>query len=129
MGVLDKEKFDDIAGRPIIKRRICPILMSDFSPFIVNDLQLVWNTGTTRDVTNAEGARNPVVMLQVSTDGGNTFGDERWAYGGLTGQYSYRTIWYGIGAGTLFVFKFTISDRVNVVITGAKVSHTILAHF
>lgn len=129
VGVLDKDKFDDIAGRPIIKRRICPILMSDFSPFIVNDLQLVWNTGTTRDVTNAEGARNPVVMLQVSTDGGNTFGDERWAYGGLTGQYSYRTIWYGIGAGTLFVFKFTISDRVNVVITGAKVSHTKLAHF
>lgn len=129
LAVLDKDKFDDYLGRPIIKRRTCPILMSDFSPFIVNDLQLVWNTGTTKDVTNAQGARDPVVMLEVSTDGGNTFGEERWAYGGRTGEYGHRSIWYGIGAGTLFVFRFTISDRVNVVITGAKVSHTRLAHF
>lgn len=129
VAVLDRNKYDDYRGRPIIKRRTCPIIMNDFSPFIVNDLQLVWNTGTTRDVTNGEGARNPVVMLEVSTDGGNTFGAERWGYGGLTGQYGHRTIWYGIGAGTLFVFRFTISDRVNVVITGAKISHTRLSHF
>ena len=129
VAVMDKNKYDDYEERPIIKRRTCPILMSDFSPFIVNDLQLVWNTGTTRDVTNAQGARDPVVMLEVSTDGGNTYGEEIWGYGGETGQYSHRTIWYGIGMGTLFVFRFTISDRVNVVITGAKVSHTRLAHF
>ena len=129
IAVLDKGKFDDYLGRPIIKRRTCPILISDFSPFMINDLQLVWNTGTTTDVTNAQGAMNPVVMLEVSTDGGNTFGQERWGYGGRTGQYGHRTIWYGIGSGALFVLRFTISDRVNVVITGAKISHTKLSHF
>lgn len=127
--ILDKDKYDDWKGDPIIKVRTAPIITSDYSPFVVNDLMLLWNNGTTKDVTNAQGAKNPVVMLEVSRDGGNTFEDEQWAYGGETGQYGYRTIWYGIGLGTMFVFRFTISDRVNVVITGAKISHTVLSQF
>lgn len=127
--MFDREKYDDYKGDPIVKRRTAPVLTNDYSPFLVNDLMLLWNNGTTRDITNEEGARNPVVMLEISRDGGNTYEDELWAYGGETGQYGYRTIWYGIGAGTFFVFRFTISDRVNVVITGAKVSYTALSQF
>lgn len=126
---LDRTKFDDYKGDPIIKRRTAPILTNDYSPFMVNELLLLWNTGTTTDETNESGARNPVVMLEVSRDGGNTFEDEQWAYGGEVGQYAQRTIFYGLGVGNLFVFRFTISDRVNVVITGAKVSYTPLSHF
>ena len=126
---LDKEKYDDYKGDPIVKVRTAPVITSDYSPFVVNDLMLLWNNGTTKDYSNEDGAKNPVVMLEVSRDGGNTFDDERWAYGGRAGQYGYRTVWYGLGAGTMFVFRFTISDRVNVVITGAKISHTVLAHF
>lgn len=127
---LDKDKYDDYRGEPIVKVRTAPVIVSDYSPFIVNDIQLLWNTGTTKDYTNENGAKNPAVMLEVSTDGGNTFGGERWAYGGTAGNYGHRTVWYGIGGvGTLFVFRFTISDRVNVVITGAKISHTKLGAF
>lgn len=129
LAVIDKSKFDDFRGEPIIKRRTAPVITNDFSPFLVNDIQLVWNTGTTTDTDNSMGARDPVVMLEVSTDGGNTFGNERWASGGKIGQYGHRSIWYGIGAGTMFSFRFTISDRVNVVITGAKISFTPLSHF
>lgn len=129
VAVLDRKKYDDYKGNPIVKRRTAPILTSDYAPFIVNDIQLLWNTGTSPDVNNVQGSKNPVVSLEVSTDGGNTFGGERWAYGGSAGQYGQRTIWYGIGAGTLFVFRFTISARVNVVITGAKINHTRLGHF
>lgn len=129
VAVLDRSKYDDYLGNPIVKVRTAPVLTSDYSPFMVNDIMLLWNNGTTKDVTNENGAQNPVVMLEVSRDGGNTFEGERWAYGGKTGQYGYRTIWYGIGAGNMFVFRFTISDRVNVVITGAKISHTALSAF
>lgn len=126
---LDKDKYDNYKSDPIIKRRVAPVITNDYSPFVINDLMLLWNNGTTKDVTNEQGAKNPVVMLEVSTDGGNTFGFERWAYGGKTGEYSHRTIWYGIGMGTMFVFRFTISDKVNVVITGAKISFTPLSNF
>lgn len=129
IAVLDKNKYDDFRGEPIIKRRTAPCLTNDFSPFMVNDLLLLWNTGTTNDINNENDARNPVVMLEVSFDGGNTFGPERWGYGGKVGMYSHRTIWYGIGAGNMIVFRFTISDRANVVITGCKISHTPLSNF
>lgn len=126
---LDKDKYDDYRGEPIIKRRTAPVITNDYSEFMVNDVLLLWNNGTTRDYSNENGARDPVVMLEVSRDGGNTFDDEMWGMGGQTGQYGFRTVWYGIGAGTLFVFRFTISDRVNVVITGAKISFTPLGGF
>lgn len=129
LAVLDRKKFDDFRGEPIVKRRTAPVVTNDFSPFMVNDIQLVWNTGTTTDTDNSTGARDPVVMLEVSTDGGNTFGNERWAGGGRTGQYGHRSVWYGIGVGTMFAFRFTVTDRVNVVITGAKISFTPLSHF
>lgn len=125
----DKDKYDDFRGEPIIKRRTSPIFTSDYSPFMVNDVMLLWNTGTTNDINNDGNAKNPVVMLEVSTDGGNTFGDERWANGGEVGHYGHRSIWYGIGCGNMFVFRFTISDRVKVIITGAKISHTKLSRF
>lgn len=126
---LDKDKYDDYRGEPIIKRRTAPVITNDYSEFMVNDLMLLWNNGTTKDFNNEDGARDPVVMLEVSRDGGNTFDDEMWGMGGQTGQYGFRTVWYGIGAGTMFVFRFTISDRVNVVITGAKISYTSLGGF
>lgn len=129
MCALDKNKFDDYRGRSIVKRRTCPIIISDFSPFMVNDIQLVWNTGTTTYPAGTDASDNPAVILEVSTDGGNTFDEGRYGYGGFQGQYGHRTIWYGIGSGTMFVFRFTITDRVNVAITGAKISHTRLAHF
>lgn len=129
LATLDRFKYDDVKGNPIIKRRTAPVILNDYSPFIVNDLMLLWNTGTTTDVADEQGAKDPVVMLEVSRDGGNTYEQERWAYGGRTGQYAHRSIWYGIGLGTYFVFRFTISDRVNVVITGAKISHTQLGRF
>ncbi len=129
VAVLDRDKFDDYEGEPIVKRRTAPILMNDYSPFVVNDVQLLWNTGSSKDTDNSSGARDPVVMMDVSTDGGNTFGNERWATGGRVGRYSHRSVWYGVGMGTLFVLRFTISDRVNVVITGAKVSFTPCSHF
>lgn len=125
VAVFDHNKYDDYLGNAIIKQRTAPALTNDYSPFVLNDFHLLWNNGTTKDVTNENGALNPVVMLEVSEDGGNTFAMERWAYGGRAGQYGYRTIFYGLGGyGNLFVFRITISDRVNVVITGAKVGHT-----
>lgn len=129
LAYMDKDKFSDYLGNPIVKRRTCPILISDYSPFIINDIQLLWNTGTTTDRNDTTNSKNPVVMLEVSRDGGNTYGSAMFGRGGKTGQYGYRTIWRGIGRGTLMVLRFTISDMVKVVITGAKFAYSTLSRF
>lgn len=130
IAVVDKDKYDDFKGNVIIKRRTAPVMINNGSPFKLNDVSLLWNVGTTKDVANLHGAQNPVVMLEISEDGGNTFGMEKWEYAGKTGMYTYRTVWMGVGGvGTQFVLRFTISDRFPVEITTAPVTFTPLAHF
>lgn len=130
IAVLDSKKYDDYRGRVIIKRRTAPVMINNGSPFMLNDIELLWNVGTTKDVNNNAGAKNPVVMLEISDDGGYTFGNGSWGYGGKTGQYTYRTIWRAVGGtGTQYVLRFTISDRVNVEIATSHITFTPLAHF
>lgn len=125
----DPDSFEDHEGRAIVKRRTCPAVTSNHAPFMLNEVQLVWGTGVTTDRNDTKASQNPVMILEVSRDGGNTFGNEMFGYGGKTGQYDWRTIWRGLGIGTMLVLRFTCSDRVKVVITGAKISHTQLSRF
>ena len=129
LAVIDASKYDDYKGNVIVKRRVSPIVSSDFSPFILNDVLLVMNNGETTDRTDATRARNPSVTLEVSKDGGNTFSTPVRGYAGTTGDYGYRTVWRNLGKVTMAVLRFTITDRCKVVVTGAKLSFTQLRHF
>ena len=63
---------------------------------------------------------NPVVDLQISKDGGNTFYSVGFASIGAIGQYTQRVIWRGLGAARDWVLKLRITDPVKRVITGAS---------
>ena len=62
---------------------------------------------------------HPRVMLQVSRDGGYTYGDEMWCKVGALGQYLRRAEWRRLGVARSFVFKFRITDPIKVVLIGA----------
>ena len=62
---------------------------------------------------------NPQVMLEVSKDGGHTWGQQLWRSFGAIGQYKARAYWNRIGSSRDHVYRFTISDPVKVVILGA----------
>ncbi len=61
----------------------------------------------------------PRIMLQVSRDGGYTYGNEMWSRMGSIGQYLKRAEWRRLGVSRSYVFKFRITDPVKVVIIGA----------
>lgn len=63
---------------------------------------------------------NPQVMLQVSRDGGYTYGNEMWASFGAQGEFLQRAEWRRLGVSRNYVFKFRISDPVKVVLIGAS---------
>lgn len=137
--VSDPDKYDDFKDEPIYKERVTPVFTNDLSPFILNDVALEWNVGTTSFVNDgeefglldikSEGARNPTVMLDVSLDNGYTFVNQRTSRGGQIGRYDYRTLFFGFGAGRMFVLRFTITDRVKVIVTGMKINFTPIARF
>lgn len=62
---------------------------------------------------------DPQVMLQVSKDGGKTFGNEMWRSIGKVGKYKYRATWTRLGSAYDWIFKFRVTDPVKVVIVAA----------
>lgn len=65
-------------------------------------------------------AGNPQVMLQVSRDGGHTFGNELWTTLGAAGNYRTRVVWRRLGRARDFVFRFRVVDPVKAVFIGAS---------
>lgn len=65
---------------------------------------------------------NPVCILQISRDGGHTFGTEKQASIGKLGKYGTRVIFRRLGRAYDWVFKVRITDPVKRVIIGAWVN-------
>lgn len=68
--------------------------------------------------TSGQGS-DPQVMLQISKDGGHTWGNERWKGFGKLGKYSTLVRWDRIGRAYNLDFRFRISDPVKRAIIGA----------
>ena len=63
--------------------------------------------------------QSPQVMLQVSRDGGYTWGNEMWTSPGQAGEFLHRAEWRRLGVSRNYVFKFRITDPVKVVMMSA----------
>jgi hypothetical protein len=61
---------------------------------------------------------SPKVMLQVSRDGGHTWGREMWRMTGKGGDYQHRAEWTRLGQARDFIFKFRVTDPVKFVAIG-----------
>lgn len=64
---------------------------------------------------------DPQAMLQISNDGGHTWGSELWADIGKMGEYESRVKWRRLGYSRDRVFKLTISDPVKVVLIAGHI--------
>lgn len=64
---------------------------------------------------------DPQIMLQVSRDGGHTWGNEIWRSLGALGDYARRVVWNRLGRARDFVFRFRVTDPVKVTLIGASV--------
>lgn len=71
--------------------------------------------------STGQGA-NPQLMMQISKDGGKTWGNERWADIGRSGAYTGRATFRRLGRSGesgVWTFKFRVTDPVNVTFIGA----------
>lgn len=67
---------------------------------------------------------NPVIDLQVSPDGGNSFQSVGFSAIGKVGEYRTRVLYNSLGAARDWVLKLRITDPVHRVITGATATVT-----
>jgi hypothetical protein len=82
--------------------------------FSISEIILEMETGV--GVVVGQGSL-PQMMMQISRDGGRTFGPERWKSIGRLGHYKRKVLWDRCGSARDFVFQFTMTDPVKFVIT------------
>lgn len=62
---------------------------------------------------------DPQVMMKVSRDGGNTYGNELWTSIGKVGEYKNRAVWRRLGQARDWVMRFRVTDPVVAVFVAA----------
>lgn len=102
---------------PMLREVTSRHVFKDLNRMTVWEVALDAETGV--GLTEGQGS-DPKVMLQISKDGGHTFGNELWSTLGKIGEYLSRVVWRRLGRGRDFVFRFRVSDPVKVVVLGAS---------
>lgn len=104
-------------GAPIKRMVTSRHVRMDGNNFSISEIILEIEVG---GGTATGQGQNPQIIMQVSKDGGKTFGPERWKSLGKMGQYRRRVRWDRIGSSSDFVFRFTLTDPIQFVVTLAE---------
>ncbi len=115
---LDSDAYTD-DGEMIVSELITKHVFANLERYSISELQVDLESGVGLAV--GQGSE-PQIMLQVSKDGGHTWGAERWVSMGKIGEYAKRAKWNRLGQGRDWVFKLRISDPVKRVVLGAYVT-------
>ena len=110
------EDYADTGDRlPMIRHRQGALVVNDEKPFVLNELAVECNVGSWADYE-----LQPELLLEVSRDGGNTFGNVRSCRMGRTGQYGYRVRFHALGYNRLCVLRLTYSHPTSLELTACS---------
>lgn len=117
--------FDDLyryinasAGNiPLVRERVWPHMVApSYEPITYRSLELAVTTGDA-----STGGSEGSVTLEISNDGGRTFGPPLIRALGAVGRWMQRIRWMRLGSATNRVFRIRCSDDVDFSIHGAYV--------
>lgn len=106
------------AGDAILRSVTSRHVFKDFERISIYGLYVDMQTGI--GLSTGQGS-TPQVMMQISRDNGQTWGNERWQAAGRQGRYWVRVAWLRLGMARDFVIRLKMSDPVPWVITAASV--------
>lgn len=113
--VLDPTNYTD-NGTPLLRERTTKHFIKGLKRRGIKNLQIDFETGTA--LVTGQGS-NPQVMLQISKDGGRSWGIEKWVSSGLIGQYLWRARWLSLGFARDWTFRIRFSEPCAFRILGA----------
>lgn len=100
----------DVDGLVIQRQRTSPSVCIGNQILDIGEFELKMQVGVGN--TNAPGDF-PQILLEISYDGGMTWGRQRAASVGREGQYNIRVRWQANGSGRDVAFRVTMSDPIN----------------
>jgi hypothetical protein len=117
---IDKDVYTD-NGAAIARELVTRHFWKDYDSVAVDELIADFETGVGLAV--GQGV-DPQVMLQVSRDGGRTWGAEMWRTIGAVGSYPLPS-WTRLGSARDFVFKLRMTDPVRFCLAGLGIRASI----
>ena len=110
------EDFDNTNRLPLLRMRQTPVITADYKPFILQELTAECNTGAKEDYGTSAKA-----LLQISRDGGYTYGNVIEGNCGRKGQYFVRLRWLNLGMNRQCVIKISYSEPTDFVISDSSI--------
>lgn len=115
---LDSDAYTD-NGDMIVSELVTKHVFASLERYTISELQVDLEAGV--GLATGQGS-DPQIMLQISKDGGHTWGAERWVSMGKIGQYTRRARWSRLGQARNWTFRLRISDPVKRVLLGAYIN-------
>ncbi len=103
-------------GATVRRRRTAPHLQQEGILLFHRSLQLLMQQGV---VPGSGPGSAPNVTLNISSDGGNTFGPDLTVAAGTAGQFTKRAIWRRLGRARDRVYRVTIAEPIEVAFVDA----------
>jgi|GEM_PF-455808 len=110
--IMQNDVATDVDGSGVRRMRVFRGVDAEQDRVSYPWLQIEMQSGI--GVVSGQGS-DPQAMLQMSNDGGFSWGAERWAPMGRIGQYLVRTVWRRLGQARSAVFRIVVSDPVYPV--------------
>lgn len=110
------EDFDNTNRLPLLRMRQTPVVTADYKPFILQELTAECNTGAKEDYGTSAKA-----LLQISRDGGYTYGNVIEGNCGRRGQYFVRLRWLNLGMNRQAVIRISYSEPTDFVISDSSI--------
>lgn len=110
------EDFDDTNRLPLLRMRQTPVVTADYKPFILQELTAECNTGAKEEYGTSAKA-----LLQISRDGGYTYGNVIEGDCGRRGQYFVRLRWLNLGMNRQAVIRISYSEPTDFVISDSSI--------
>ncbi len=109
-------------GTPIIRTRISQTFSEEYMNISAASLELDCNTGC--GISTGQGS-NPVMMIELSRDGGYNYGQPRNLLLGAVGNHLFRARLRKLGSSRKWTVKMVQSDPVDLEINNAIVHGTV----
>ena len=110
------EDFDSENRLPLLRVRQTPVVTTNYKPFVIYELAIECNTGAMENYDRPAKA-----LLEVSRDGGYTFGNVLESSCGRRGQYSYRLKWLNLGMNRQCVLRISYSEPTDFVMNDSEI--------
>ena len=110
------EDFPDGTSYPMIRHRQTAVIVDNLKNFVLEELAIECNVGTWEDYS-----LKPELLLEVSKDGGNTFGNVKHASLGRTGDYSHRVRFRNLGMCRKCVLRITYSHPTELTLNSCSI--------